>query len=95
MFSFFLKLTLEFSLFASLGYIDGADSTISSCQWKTIAFIEANKNNKFIQSADIQKSKLLFGDGIKEEEGISMISDFSFTNLIQGSDNDKKPMLIG
>jgi len=37
------EITLRFSLFAGLEYIDGADSTVSSSLWKMVAFTKANK----------------------------------------------------
>jgi len=43
-----------FSLFASLGYIDGDDSIVSFTLWKAVASTEANK---FIRSTAIQEVK--------------------------------------
>jgi len=50
MFFVFARLTPDFSLFAGLDYIDGANSTVSFSLWKAAAFTEASK---FIQLAAI------------------------------------------
>ena len=95
MFSVFMKLITGFSLFAILIYIDGVDSIVSSCQWKKVAFTQANKKQQAFDRQPLKKSKLHFRDSSKRKWGISIISDPPFTNLVRGSDRNEHDAFEG
>ena len=73
-FSVLAKLTPRFSFFAGLGYINGADSTIFSSLWKTIAFTEANKRQQFFLIDNHSGSQSFSSKmALKRERGICMM----------------------